>query len=159
VAPRLSYEFEQNLQDFVSDIMVPYWDWTMPHYKPHEPQNGCVIPQAFQAFLRGPELETMPAELRPAPTPAQAAAFRNLVEPRRYFVSQNAFFCHVINTIGYTGIAPDPMNANRQATIYALLMSNSLWYPLRCPSEYKGGKAINKQITTITRVRRTCTRS
>jgi tyrosinase len=45
------YEFEQNLQDFVKDIMVPYWDWTMPQYRPHEPENGWIIPKAFQAML------------------------------------------------------------------------------------------------------------
>jgi len=141
------YEFEQNLQDFVKDITVPYWDWTMPHYKPHDPRHGCIIPQAFQAFLRGPELETMLGNLRPAPTRAQTAAFRRLVEPRRqYFTSQHDFFCHVINTIRYTDITPDPMNRNRQEMIFALMMSNSLWYPLRYPAEYKGGKTINEQI-------------
>jgi tyrosinase len=126
--------------------MVPYWDWTMPQYRPHEPKNGCIIPRAFQAFLREPELETMLAALRPKPTPAQAEAFRRLVEPRQYFTSQHAFFCHVIVKIGYTELTPDPMDANRQAMIYALMMSNSLWYPLRYPAEYKGGKTINEQI-------------
>jgi hypothetical protein len=46
------YEFEQNLQDFAKDIMVPYWDWTMPQYRPHHPETGWRIPKAFQAFLR-----------------------------------------------------------------------------------------------------------
>lgn len=50
------YEFEQNLQDFAKDIMVPYWDWTMPQYRPHDPTHGWIIPQAFQAFLRGSQL-------------------------------------------------------------------------------------------------------
>src|SRR5437868_10229474 len=45
------YEFEQNLQDFKKDIMVPYWDWTMPQYRPDHPTKGWIIPQAFQAFL------------------------------------------------------------------------------------------------------------
>src|SRR5260370_12873140 len=84
--------------------------------------------------------------LRPRPTPAQAEAFRKLVESRQYFVSQHAYFCHVINTIGYTAFTPDPNNANRQAMIYALMMSNSLWYPLRYPAEYEGGKTINQRI-------------
>jgi 2-polyprenyl-6-methoxyphenol hydroxylase-like FAD-dependent oxidoreductase len=45
------------LQDFARDITLPYWDWTMPHYKPDKPENGCKILQALQAFLREPELE------------------------------------------------------------------------------------------------------
>ena len=45
------YEFEQNLQDFDRDIMLPYWDWTMPQYRPDDPTNGCIIPPAFKAFL------------------------------------------------------------------------------------------------------------
>ncbi|HEU0215135.1 MAG TPA: tyrosinase family protein [Stellaceae bacterium] len=140
------YEFEQNLQDFVRDITVPYWDWTMPQYRPHDPTSGWVIPQAFQAFLTGAQVEAMIAALDPAPTAAQAKAFRALAEPRRYFTSQHAFFCCVINTIGYTDVTPDPSNANRQAMIYALMMSNSLWYPLRYPAEYIGGKTINERI-------------
>ena len=52
----------------------------------------------------------------------------------------------MIQTIGYTDVTPDPMNANRQAMIDALMASNSLWYPLRYPAEYKGGKTINQEI-------------
>lgn len=140
------YEFEQNLQDFAKDIMVPYWDWTMPQYRPHDPTTGWIIPKAFQAFLRPEQAETLIAALRPAPTAAQARGFRALAAPRRYFTSQHAFFCYVITTIGYTEITPDPNDANRQAMIYALMMSNSLWYPLRYPAEYKGGQTINQQI-------------
>ena len=140
------YEFEQNLQDFVKDIMVPYWDWTMPQYRPHEPEKGWIIPKAFQAMLCEKEAEGLIAALSPRPTPMQAEAFRGLVEPRQYFVSLHAFFCYVINTIGYTEFTPDPNNANRQAMINGLLMSNSLWYPLRYPAEYEGGQTINQRI-------------
>lgn len=140
------YEFEQNLQGFARDIMLPYWDWTMPQYRPHDPTNGWVIPEAFQAFLRGSEVEKLLAALDPPPTPAQAKGFRDLVEPRRYFTSQHEFFCYVFKTVGYTAVTPDPMNANRQAMIDALMASNSLWYPLRYPAEYKGCKTINEEI-------------
>jgi tyrosinase len=140
------YEFEQNLQDFKKDITVPYWDWTMPHYRPHDPKNGCIIPKAYQAFLREKETRDMLDALRPAPTPAQRAAFMALVEPRTYFVSQHKFFCYVIGTIGYTAVTPAPSNLNRQAMIYALMMSNALWYPLRYPGEYPGGQTINQNI-------------
>ncbi len=139
------YEFEQNLQDFVKDIMVPYWDWTMPQYRPNDPTCGWIIPKAFQAFLRGPQAEQLIAELGLAPGSKEAKGFLDLVEPRRYFVSQNAFFCYVINTIGYTNFTPDPNNRNRQAMIDALMMSNALWYPLRYPAEY-GGRTINEAV-------------
>jgi tyrosinase len=140
------YEFEQNLQDFVADITVPYWDWTMPQYRPEHPEKGWIIPRAFQAFLRGEELDRMLGLLDPPPTEAQVRAFRALVEPRRYFVSPHAFFCHVVNTVGYKAVTPDPKNGNRQVMIDALMMSNSLWYPLRYPAEYEGGKTINERI-------------
>jgi len=118
----------------------------MPQYRPHEPEKGWIIPKTFQAFLRAKPAEDLIAALRPKPTPTQARAFHALVEPRKYFVSQHAFFCYVIDTIGYTEITPDPNDANRQAMIYALLMSNSLWYPLRYPAEYEGGQTINQRI-------------
>jgi tyrosinase len=138
------YEFEQNLQDFARDITLPYWDWTMPRYKPDDPQHGCKIPLAFQAFLSWPALDEMLEKLKPSPE--QEKAFRELVEERQYFTSQHHFFCHVINTIGYKDFTPDPKNRNRQAMIYALMMSNALWYPLRYPGEYKDGKTINEAI-------------
>lgn len=140
------YEFEQNLQDFKKDIMVPYWDWTMPQYRPHEPEKGCIIPRAFQAFLREKEARDMLDALRPAPTAAQRKAFMALVEPRQYFVSQHKFLCYVIGTIGYTAVTPAPSDPNRQAMIYALMMSNALWYPLRYPAEYPNGETINQNI-------------
>jgi tyrosinase len=140
------YEFEQNLQDFRKDIMVPYWDWTMPKYKPHKPQDGCIIPESFQAFLRAEFLDKLFQALDPAPTPAQAKAFRAMTEPRMHFPTQTAFFCHVIAKVGYTNVTPDPANPNRKALIDALLASNSLWYPLRYPAQYDGGKTINQRI-------------
>jgi tyrosinase len=137
------YEFEQNLQDFKKDIMVPYWDWTMPQYRPHDPTSGWIIPKAFQAFLRPDVLDAMFKVLRPKP--AQEKAFRAMTEPRMYFVSQHAFFCYVNNKVGYE-VTPDPADPNRQAMIDALLASNSLWYPLRYPAEYENGQTINQRI-------------
>ena len=58
------YEFEQNLQDFDRDIMLPYWDWTMPKYRPDDPTNGCIIPPAFKAFLRPDAVDAMIGDAR-----------------------------------------------------------------------------------------------
>lgn len=140
------YEFEQNLQDFDRDIMLPYWDWTMPQYRPEDPKDGWIIPQAFKAFLTPAAAEAMITVLDPKPTKAQADAFRALARGPTLFVSQHDFFCAVIHDVGYTAVTPDPKNKNRQAMIDALLASNALWYPLRYPAEYAGGGTIESVI-------------
>jgi tyrosinase len=140
------YEFEQNLQDFDRDIMLPYWDWTMPAYRPEDPTNGAVIPEPFKAFLTPAAVEVMLAKLDPKPTRAQADAFRALAKKPTTFVSQHKFFCTVINDVGYTAVTPDPKDTNRGAMIFALLDSNALWYPLRYPAEYAGGGTIEQVI-------------
>ena len=143
------YEFEQNLQDFDRDIMLPYWDWTMPKYRPDDPTNGCIIPPAFMAFLRPETVDAMIAALNPKPSRTQADAFRAMAEGPdgpMLFVSQHDFFCHVITKVGYKAVTPAPTDKNRQAMINALLASNALWYPLRYPAEYAGGGTINEVI-------------
>ena len=45
------YEMEQVIQYFCSDVTLPYWDWTMPQYRPAQPDKGEIIPPALQAFL------------------------------------------------------------------------------------------------------------
>jgi tyrosinase len=140
------YEFEQNLQDFEPGIMLPYWDWTMPQYKPDNPTKGYIIPQAFQAFLTEEEADKLVSELDPKPTKQQADGFRALAKEQTLFVSQHCFFCYVITTIGYTDVTPLQDNPNRQRMIRALLNSNALWYPLRYPAQYAGGGTINSVI-------------
>jgi tyrosinase len=140
------YEFEQNLQDFDRDIMLPYWDWTMPQYRPDDPTKGWVIPPSFKAFLTPAAAEAMIAALNPKPSKAQAAAFKALARGPTYFVSQHDFFCAVITHVGYTAVTPDPKDKNRQVMIDALLASNALWYPLRYPAEYAGGGTIEQVI-------------
>ncbi|PPC90355.1 MAG: tyrosinase [Methylobacter sp.] len=140
------YEFEQNIQDFFPEITLPYWDWTMPQYRPDQPELGWIIPKSLQAFLTGEAVEAMLAKLSPTATAEQAEKFFGLTEPRRYFVSQNAFFRHVYNVIGYAFITPKTDDLNRRVMIDALLMSNALWYPLRYPAEYQNGGTINQVI-------------
>ncbi|MDH2406373.1 tyrosinase family protein [Bradyrhizobium sp. SSUT18] len=140
------YEFEQNLQDFEPGLMLPYWDFTMPEYRPDEPDKGRIIPTSMKAYLTEEAAETLVAALDPAPTAAQKKAILALARDRMYFTSQHAFFCYLISTIGYSSITPDPKDANRQRFIDALLQSNSLWYPLRYPAEYAGGGTINQVI-------------
>lgn len=140
------YEFEQNLQDFDPDVTLPYWDWTMPQYRPWEPEKGWIIPKSFQAFLSGEAVEKLVGRLDPAPTRGQKEAFFELAEKQRCFVSQGWFFRYVYGTIGYQHVTPKPDDRNRQCMIDALLASNPLWYPLRYPAEYRGGGTINEVI-------------
>lgn len=140
------YEFEQNLQDFDPDITLPYWDWTMPQYRPEEPEKGWVIPKSFQAFLTVKAVDQLINELNPKPTGPQQRALRALAEQQRCFVSQSTFFRHVYTDIGYTDVTPSPQNSNRQRMIDALLASNPLWYPLRYPAEYDSNQTINRRI-------------
>lgn len=140
------YEFEQNLQDFEPGLMLPYWDFTMPAYRPDEPDKGCIIPPALQAFLTEEAAQRLVAELDPAPDADQKTAILDLATSGARFTSQHAFFCNLIQKIGYAAVSPDPSNVNRQRIIDALLMSNALWYPLRYPAEYQGGGTINQVI-------------
>jgi tyrosinase len=139
------YEFEQNLKDFAPDIMIPYWDWTMPQYRPGNPTKGWIIPQAFQAFLTQEEADNLVTTLKPNPTGRTADAFRALAKTPMLFSSQHAFFCYVIKEIGYTDFTPAPDDPNRGRMIDALLKSNALWYPLRYPAEYHG-QTINQAV-------------
>ncbi|WP_156441084.1 tyrosinase family protein [Burkholderia sp. ABCPW 14] len=140
------YEFEQNLQDFDSGLMLPYWDWTMPCYRPHEPEHGRIIPSAFQGYLREEQANELINRLSPRLTSEQERGFRELARLRKGFVSQDKFFRHVIEEIGYTHVKPAPADQNRRAMIDALLASNALWYPLRYPAEFPGGRTIEQHI-------------
>ena len=130
------YEFEQNLQDFIPAITLPYWDWTEPQYQPSAKKRS-IIPEAFQAYLTEAEADKLITCLDPRPTPSQKAGFLALARgrPRPTFTSQHDFFVHVVTKIGYP-VTPSPTDENRQHMILALLHSNALWYPLRYPAQY-----------------------
>jgi tyrosinase len=115
------YEFEQNLQDFAPDIILPYWDWTMPQYRPEEPETGWIIPKSFHAFLTEKAVDKMVASLQPAPSSKQKTAFFALAKNRETFASQHRFFCHVIQKIGYTHVTPKSSDTNRRCMIDGLL--------------------------------------
>jgi tyrosinase len=139
------YEFEQNLEDFFPDLSMPYWDWTMPYYwNGGDPAAGPVIPDPFKAYLTEGAADALIAKLKP--TPQQKAGFLKLAKDKTLFTTQHAFFCTVMNTIGFTDFTPDPANPNRRAMIDALVDSNALWYPLRYPAEYAGGGTIESVI-------------
>jgi tyrosinase len=133
------YEFEQNLQDFIPAVTLPYWDCTAPEYQPDQTSLGTIIPKAFQAYLTAEAVDRLITELNPRPTPTEKAGFLALARDRLTFTSQHKFFVHVVKDIGYRHVTPDPKDGNRQSMIDALLASNALWYPLRYSAEYKRG--------------------
>ena len=44
------YEFEQNLQDFFPDLSLPYWDWTLPAYRPEDAGERPRHPRCVQGL-------------------------------------------------------------------------------------------------------------
>ena len=136
------YEFEQALQDVAPDVTIPYWDWTMPQYRPAQPDKGWIIPPALQAFLTTESIAYLEQATPPLPPEAGATLRREMVEPGKRYTSQHRFFAAVAALIGqqYT------IGAHRQRFIDALLATNALWYPLRYPAEYPHGQTINQAI-------------
>ena len=118
----------------------------MPQYRPNEPEKGWIIPKAFQAFLREKPAEDLIATLRPKPTPTQREHSKHWWSRASISSLSMSFFAMRSIRSATPKLHPIPTDANRQAMIYALLMSNSLWYPLRYPAEYEGGQTINQRI-------------
>jgi tyrosinase len=121
------YEFEQALQDHCPDVTMPYWDWTMPRYRPEDPENGCIIPESFQGFITKDSLAFLGAHGFPKDVVEK-------LEPMvgTTYVSPRKFFGAVKDAAGEKYTKGD----YRKRLIDALLDSNSLWYPLRYPAEY-----------------------
>lgn len=119
------YEFEQVMQDLCPGVTMPYWDWTMPQYMPHKPECGEIIPPALKAFLTDESLIFLGAHKIPV------VPLKQIVGKR--YATQKRFFDAVSELIGeqYT------VGENRNRFVDALLMDNSLWYPLRYPGEYQ----------------------
>ena len=130
------YEFEQALIDVVPDAVLPYWDFTMPQYRPECPEKGAIIPPSFQAFLTEDSLRWLVDDARPALPADQARKLEPLVG--KGFASLKRFFTAV-----HAAKVPERYTEgeHRKRFIDAFLQTNPLWYPLRYPGEYtKNGK-------------------
>jgi tyrosinase len=125
------YEFEQALQDVVPEAVLPYWDFTMPQYRPECPEQGAIIPPSFQATLDRDGLDWLVKRARPPLPAAQAEKLVPLLG--QGFASLDRFFAAVRARkvpAAYT------QGEHRNRFIDALLDGNPLWYPLRYPGEY-----------------------
>ncbi|ADV83307.1 tyrosinase family protein [Terriglobus saanensis] len=127
------YEMEQVIQEFYPDVTLPYWDWTMPQYRPAQPDKGEIIPPALQAFLTKASLPYLHSNGIPT------GALQPIVDQR--FASQQSFFTAVSQLIGPIYC----VGKYRESFLDALLAANPLWYPLRYPGEF-AGSTINKTI-------------
>lgn len=127
------YEFEQAMQDILPDVTMPYWDWTMPDYHPSDPGSGKIIPNSFKGFLTKDSLVFLGKHGIPAD------GLKDMLGDT--YAKPSDFFAEVGKLIGpeYT------KGENRNRFVDALLDANSLWYPLRYPSQY-GGQTINQAI-------------
>lgn len=130
------YEMEQALQDVCPGVTIPYWDFTMPQYCPEHPENGLIIPPAYQAFLTKESINYLQNEAKPKlPEEAANALLEQMVEPGLSYPSQATFFAAVAEMTG----TDYSKTEYRENFLRALLAANSLWYPLRYPAEYGGG--------------------
>ncbi|WP_010544203.1 tyrosinase family protein [Sphingomonas elodea] len=120
------YEFEQALQDFCPDVTLPWWDFPAPRYKPEDPANGAILPDAFKAFLT----EGSVAFLRDNGFPA---AIETLVG--QLWANPTQIYAAVTAACGAEYIT----GTYRQRLIDALLEANALWYPLRYSGEFGSG--------------------
>ncbi|HET7460979.1 MAG TPA: tyrosinase family protein, partial [Longimicrobium sp.] len=125
------YEFELALQEMVPDVTMPYWDWTLPQYRPECPELGDIIPIAYQLTLTRTGLAWLVDAAVPRLPEDQAQALLPIVgQP---FSSLHRFFTRA-KEIGLG--AQYTVGPHRNRFIDAFLDQNPLWYPLRYPAEY-----------------------
>lgn len=134
------YEMEQVLQDVMPGVTMPYWDFTMPQYRPECPENGEIIPRYYQCFLTDGAVDWLAKDAVPHLPPDVAATVRRMVGHR--YTSLSKFFAAMIAK-PYKVPPKYTQGLYRRRFIDALLGTNSLWYPLRWPAEYNG-KSINQ---------------
>jgi tyrosinase len=129
------YEFEQALQDVMPGVAMPYWDFTMPQYRPEDPAKGCVIPKAYKAFLTNDSLDYLTGAV-PCISDSDAGLLREqMVDKKTLYNSPSDFFKAVVAITGNKDYA---IGEHRNRFVDALLASNALWYPLRYPNQYHG---------------------
>lgn len=146
------YEFEQAMQDVCPDVTMPYWDWTMSQYRPHQPDKGWRIPKALQAYMIKDSLAVLVKGGIPR---TEVDKLKDLIVTSdltpgeandRRFPTLTQFFEAVKATkfdMDYT------QGKYRNRFIDALLDANALWYPLRYPGEYQDSSGKPSTINAV----------
>lgn len=124
------YEFEQALQDICPDVTLPYWDWTMPQYKPEDPGTGLRIPLALQAYLTEEALALLGKHGIPT------KPLHDLVRSPETLTPSYALLSTFFQAVAQRIDAKYTEGEYRHRFIDALLDANALWYPLRYPGEF-----------------------
>jgi tyrosinase len=114
---------------------MPYWDFTMPQYRPDDPGNGCAIPKAYKAFLTDASLKYL-TSAEPALTDSDADLLREQMVGKKMLYNLPSLFFDAV--VAITGNKDYATGEHRNRFIDALLAANALWYPLRYPNEYHG---------------------
>ena len=122
------YEFEKAMQEFCPDVTMPYWDWTMPQYRPAKPDLGEIIPPSLQLFLTKASIKYLSEKKIPADSLDPLAG--------KHFASWARFAKAAGELIDEKYLKGE----FRHSFIDALLEANSLWYPLRYSGEFGKGK-------------------
>lgn len=134
------YEFEQALQDRYPDVTMPYWDWTMPQYRPSQPVKGWIIPKSYQAYLTEDSLKFLDKHGIPTAPLKDLVRRPDKLDPA--FPTITRFF----KAARAAGLGEEYTEGEyRNRFVDALLESNALWYPLRYSGEF-GDSTINKMI-------------
>lgn len=120
------YEFEQALQDFCPDVTMPWWDFPAPRYKPEQPGDGAILPDAFKGYLT----EASVRFLRDHGFPSQIGTLVG-----QYWANPTQIYRAVTEACGEDYVKGE----NRKRLIDALLEANSLWYPLRYSGQFGKG--------------------
>jgi tyrosinase len=134
------YEFEQVLQDRYPDVTMPYWDWTMPQYRPSQPTKGWILPKSYQAYLTEDSLKFLDKHGIPTDPLKDLVRQPGKLDPA--FPNLTSFF----KAAQKAGLAEKYTKDDyRNRFVDAFLDANALWYPLRYSGEF-GGSTINKTI-------------
>ena len=94
------YELEQTLQDLCPGVTMPYWDWTMPQYRPEKPEKGWIIPQSFKAFLTSASIAYLEEAVPKLPPDAGATLQREIVDQGTLYTTPSELFAAVAKLIG-----------------------------------------------------------
>jgi len=79
---------------------MPYWDWTMPQYRPEKPEKGWIIPQSFKAFLTSASIAYLEEAVPKLPPDAGATLQREIVDQGTLYTTPSELFAAVAKLIG-----------------------------------------------------------
>ncbi len=123
------HEFELLLQDYVPDVTLPYWDWTLPAYANGVVPDGGVsgiIPPAYRCFINQNVLDNLSSKGVSATIVKKLGKFKDILYNSGIELRWNA---ESLLGKSYT----DELNAMLMAE---LRLANPLWLEERYPGMF-----------------------